>query len=258
MLYKPLDLPYKHNVYDGVPVPPFITEQRMEEIKKTHQSRSDDIYIATYQKSGTTWLQFVVYEIIGKPQGDYEQISAAAPWLQAVSHDLVENLVSPRLLKTHDKWKWVPKGDGIKYIYCYRNPKDVAVSYYNHKQRLDKFDGSFNDFMSDVFLKYNCSAYGYYFEHVAEWLEQKENPNILILTFEDMVEDLRREIKRIGTFLSVNLDNNKLEEIVTSGMFSAMQKNPKVNYSWFEGNIIEGKSTFMRKGKVGDCFLTEE
>lgn len=38
-MHQPLNLPYKHSVYDGVPVPDFITQERMDEIKEHHVSR---------------------------------------------------------------------------------------------------------------------------------------------------------------------------------------------------------------------------
>ena len=252
---QPLKIPYKHNIYDGTAQPAFITEARMEEIKEKHQSRPDDIFIATYVKSGTTWLQYLVYEIMGRPQGDYEQINLAVPWLEEESQELIDALASPRIMKTHDKWRWIPKGEGVKYIYCYRNPKDVAVSYFNHMKLFSghyDYKGTFDEFVRDVFLAYNCSEQGYYFDHVAEWLAQRSNPNVLFLTFEDMVEDLNREVRRISSFLGVELQEDRLKEIVSSGLFSSMKNNQKVNYSWREGVSIEGKSTFIRKGKVGD------
>ena len=45
---------------------------------------------------------------------------------------------SPRIFKTHDLWEWVPKSEGVRYIYCYRNPKDVVCSYFNHMANVFK------------------------------------------------------------------------------------------------------------------------
>ena len=67
-LYEPLNLPYMHSAYEGIPYPRFLTKERLEEIRKVHKSRPGDVFIATFAKSGTTWLQNVVNEIMGKPQ----------------------------------------------------------------------------------------------------------------------------------------------------------------------------------------------
>merc|ERR1711973_498567 len=105
-------------------------------------------------------------------------------------------MVSPRIMKTHDQWEWVPKGEGVRYVCCYRNPKDVAVSYYHHLKNwglAHKYEATFDEYMADVFLPKVGVFFGYYFDHVAGWLRQSHKPNVLILTYEDMVEDLRRE-----------------------------------------------------------------
>lgn len=264
MPFKPLDLPYRHAVYDGVPVPNFITEERMNEIKTGHNSRPDDVFISTFMKSGTTWLQYLVYEILGRPQGDYTQINQVVPWLEEERAALCDSLASPRIFKTHDRWSWVPKGKGVKYVYCYRNPKDVVVSYYHHQKMFSghyEYEGcTISEFVQDVFLKYNCTEGGYYFDQVSEWLKLKGDPNIHFVTYEDMVEDLTREIKRLVKFLDVNLSEQRIEEISANGVFDSMKKDNRMNYSWREGSKIQGKSTFMRKGKVGDWVnhLTEE
>jgi len=264
-LYEPLHLPYPHNEYDGVPMPIFIPKQRMEEIETSHRSRPSDVFIATYPKSGTTWLQHVVNEILGRPQGDtYERISDAVPWLAAMPQTHFDEMKSPRLMKSHDKWEWIPKEDGVKYIACVRNPKDVAVSLYHHMLMIngiyDHYEATFEEFMADVFMPRVGVEFGYYFDHVAGWLGQRNNPNVLLLSYEDMVENLGREVQRISEFLCVDLSEEAVAEIASSGSFSSMKQSTKLNYSWLEGTAILGKSNFIRKGKVGDWrnYLSDE
>ena len=50
-------------------------------------------------------------------QGDpTAQINLACPWLEESTQDYVDKMKSPRVLKTHDKWAWVPKAEGVKYV----------------------------------------------------------------------------------------------------------------------------------------------
>ena len=160
---------------------------------------------------------------------------------------------SPRIFKTHSQWEWVPKDDAIKYIYCYRNPKDVAVSYYYHLLLFHSADGynqSFDEFFSDIFMKKGKCHHGFYFDHVAEWLLQKDNKNILFLTYEDMVENLTNELKRIAIFLNYDLGEDKFKQILANSTVTSMQNNDKVNYTW----VLTKDPTmnFIRKGTVGD------
>jgi len=46
------DLPFAHNMVDGVIFPPFISQERVDELK-TFRLRPDDLFITTYAKSGT-------------------------------------------------------------------------------------------------------------------------------------------------------------------------------------------------------------
>ena len=43
--------PFNHNLVDGMMVPLFITQQRVEELK-TLKLRPDDVFVVTYPKSG--------------------------------------------------------------------------------------------------------------------------------------------------------------------------------------------------------------
>ena len=43
--------PFDHNLVDGIMVPSFITQQRVDELK-TLKLRPDDVFVVTYPKSG--------------------------------------------------------------------------------------------------------------------------------------------------------------------------------------------------------------
>ena len=44
--------PFDHNLVDGMMVPVFITQQRMDELR-TLKLHPDDVFVVTYPKSGT-------------------------------------------------------------------------------------------------------------------------------------------------------------------------------------------------------------
>lgn len=81
-------------------------------------------------------------------------------------------------------------------------------------------------------------------------LEQKDNKNILFVTYEDMSEDLGREVKNIAEFLGILLSKEKLNSIVNGSSFNLMRDNAHTNYTWLTG--IDRNFSFMRKGEVGD------
>ena len=48
------DFPFAHNMVNGMVFPDFITQQRMDYLK-TFNLRPDDVFVASYPKSGMYW-----------------------------------------------------------------------------------------------------------------------------------------------------------------------------------------------------------
>src|SRR4029079_2276915 len=99
--------------------------------------RDDDIIIATYAKSGTTWTQQMVAQMLLGPDPELE-VAHLSPWLdirvppKEVKLPEVEAQTGRRFLKTHlpvDALVYSPKA---KYIYIGRDGRDVVWSMYNH------------------------------------------------------------------------------------------------------------------------------
>uniref|UniRef100_A0A3Q3AIG0 Sulfotransferase n=1 Tax=Kryptolebias marmoratus TaxID=37003 RepID=A0A3Q3AIG0_KRYMA len=102
---------------------------------------------------------------------------------------LLQELTSPRLIKSHLPYRFLPKAmhhGEAKVIYMARNPKDLVVSYYQFHRSLRtmSYRGTFQEFcrrfMNDKL------AYGSWFEHVQEFWEHRDDLNVLFLKYEDM------------------------------------------------------------------------
>ena len=99
--------------------------------------RDDDIVIATYAKSGTTWMQQIVGQLLFNGAEDLA-VAEMSPWLdlrvppKEVKLPAVEAQTHRRFLKTHlpvDALVFSPRA---KYIYIGRDGRDVVWSMYNH------------------------------------------------------------------------------------------------------------------------------
>ena len=72
---------YKLNTINGVPFPTEITKERMDELRD-FPLLSDDLFIVSYPKSGTTWMQQIVKLIRANGVEDGQRITHAIPWLE--------------------------------------------------------------------------------------------------------------------------------------------------------------------------------
>jgi len=97
----PLHDVYAHEAMNGAAVPPFCPPSRAMALGTDFKPRPSDVVIATYEKSGTTWLSNLIYSLLGSPNGPIKDLSQVVPWLQAVaptgmSLEYIENMKSPR------------------------------------------------------------------------------------------------------------------------------------------------------------------
>ncbi|XP_077423036.1 cytosolic sulfotransferase 3-like [Vanacampus margaritifer] len=233
---------------------------------KNFKAKPDDIVIATYPKSGTTWACYLLDRIyFGKTHPEKETslpLFLRVPYLeQSVpghpkGKDLIDQLtITPRLIKTHLPVQFVPETfweQNCKIIYVARNPKDVAVSHFHfsHMSSAHPDPGDWNGFLQR-FMQ-GKMAYGAWHEHVVGWWEKKQTyPNLHYIFYEDLSENLGRETDELCGFLGVSLSAEQKESIMTAVKFDNMKDNNLTNFT--NGPLMNLKvSPFMRKGKVGD------
>lgn len=67
----------------GLLVPPFTTQQMVDDLAGL-PLRESDVFIATYPKSGTTWMQQIVKLVHFNGQDNNQAIVDSAPWLERV------------------------------------------------------------------------------------------------------------------------------------------------------------------------------
>jgi hypothetical protein len=162
----------------------------------------------------------------------------------------------PRHLKTHLPYSLIPeqaKAGKCKTIYVMRNPKDALVSYYFFYKSLvtfGKFKGTWDQFFQ-MFLVDNI-YWGNIFDHFLGWWENRDNPNIYFVKYEDIINNQREEIAKIVRFCDRELTDEKLDIITEATAFKTMKANPMTNAMNFTKEIDSKVSPFMRKGVAGD------
>lgn len=79
----------------------------------------------------------------------------------------------------------------------------------------------------DVFFNSFCTTgllYGPFYDHILGWWAQKDAPNILILTYEQMKRDPCSSVSTIANFLGYNLTDDVIGKIVAETSFDIYEK----------------------------------
>lgn len=220
---------------------------QFEQYRMVFGERDDDIYISTYQKSGTTLMQMILYQLTTKGDMNFNHIYDVSPWIRNASLKKQKpiELPSPRLIKTHDKYKNFPKGTKGRFIYVYRNGMDVAVSLYHQNKNYNKSNLEFENFINDFFKTKS------WFKHTQSWLKNERKFPILYVRYEDLLKNKKTEINRIIEFCDLQPNQDAIDRAIKYSSFDYMKRNE----SKFGDQPQERKQVydqFIRKGKVGE------
>ncbi|XP_078385216.1 sulfotransferase 2B1-like [Cetorhinus maximus] len=253
--------PQLNIVHEGMMWPSLVhSEESLTYAREEFQARDEDVFIITYPKSGTTWMQEIVPLVYSS--GDPTPVQTIpnwqrVPWLEQKSgKELLENRPSPRLITTHLIYRLMPKSfytSKAKVVYVTRNPKDALVSsfhYHNMASFLEN-PGTFDEFI-DKFLEGKV-MFGSWFDHIKSWWPLKDQDNFLFLTYEEMIQDLQGALVKLGEFLGKQLSGDAVEAIANQSKFDNMKQNKMSNYSFVPEELMDHKKTnFLRKGIAGD------
>jgi hypothetical protein len=217
-----------------------------------------DVFIVSYPRSGTTWMQMVLYQLTTNGRMDIPHISQVIPFFDRLmlphrrSHYYA--MPRPRIFKSHLPFsgalRTIPKGP-CKYIYVTRNVSDVVVSYYHFHQLQSGFPGNLAVFFNQ-FIRGEVQ-WGSWFKHVAGWHRQRGDPRILFVNYEDLSQDLPGSVREIAEFCGVALDDEKMARVVERCSFEFMKAHEKQfdhasELRWEIGAV----GSFIRKGTVGE------
>ncbi|GBN00838.1 Alcohol sulfotransferase [Araneus ventricosus] len=254
----------RFQVIKGMPFPKVIWFKK-ENIEGTleYMPKDDDIIIASYPKTGTTWLQYIVLQITSKGESFpsfNDVLDRVAPFMEMAGPEAIDNLTGLRMYKHHYRYDMVKKNPKAKVLYIYRNPADTFVSFFHFLQNIREEKLNLEELFAG-FITGNIE-YGSYFEHVLSYLNHKDDDNLLLISYEKLHANPKEGILRIAKFLGVeyyqdlSTDELLLNKIVKNTSFDHMKKNLKLElpHNNPEKSSEESLNTvnFFRKGVVGD------
>ena len=211
--------------------------------------RPSDVFIVTYPRSGTTWLRYLIANIMNADSREditFRSFRDYAPDindLYAAQGTLDEyvSLPDPRLFSIHARYD----AHFPHVVYVLRDPRDVMVSYYHYRLKRERtYGGSLQEFLkSDD--HYPCR----WDEHVAGWLLNGVKANVCLVRYEDMQRDTHGALKRVLTFAGVPYSEAALSRAVEASRFEQM-RSAEEQYSAGTPQMRDEHAQFVRRGKI--------
>lgn len=238
------------------------------------QFRDDDIVISTYGKAGTTWTQQIVGQLIfGGAEG--VPVNELSPWLDLrvppapVKLEALEAQTHRRFVKTHlpvDALVYSPKA---RYVYIGRDGRDVLWSMYNHHanandafyealnntpglvgEKIERVTTGVHDYFREWIARDGYPFWSFW-ENVSSWWAIRNLPNIHFMHFEAMKRDMEGEIRRLATFLEIDVSEERWPAIFEHCTFDYMKKNADKSAPLGGALWDGGATTFINKGTNG-------
>jgi aryl sulfotransferase len=236
--------------------------------------RDDDVIVATYAKSGTTWVQQMVGQMLLGP--DPELATAElSPWLdlrvppREIKLPAIEAQTHRRFLKTHLPVDALRFSERAKYIYIGRDGRDVVWSMYNHHANanatwyallndtpgrigppIEPPPGDVVEYFAD-WLARDGHPFWPFWENIRTWWAIRDLPNVLFLHFAELKRDMPGQMRRITRFLEVDVAERDWPAIEEYCSFDWMKANATKATPLGGAFWDAGAETFVHKGTNG-------
>jgi hypothetical protein len=242
------------------------------------------IWLASYPKSGNTWLRAFLHNLLQDPSRSYdinklsdlttgesltgwyhgasgkrdgiftnEEVQALRP---QVHHAISRSSPDTVLVKTHNA---LVEEDGHPLItlevtagaiYIVRNPLDVVISLSHHNaapidQMVELMAMKTARSIGNATNVYEF--YATWSEHVASWTANP-NPTLHVMRYEDMVENPYRAFAGVVRFLGLPAPRERIEKAIRLSSFKVLKEQERRNgFRERPANV----AAFFREGKVG-------
>lgn len=217
---------------------------RMKKLMFDFGQQETDVYIVTYPRSGTTLLQMMLYQMTTDGDMGFDHVYDVSPWCRysAFVNQPMKSVGKRRIIKSHDSYEMFEPIKKGKFIFLMRDCLDVISSVY--QQSLDYVDPKTDfDQLGDRNMKR-------WFDYNSEWIENRNQLDILTLNYEDLVGSKEDVIYTISKFLDIKIDKETFERVIRNTSFDFMKENE----SKFGERPDNWKvyNNFIRKGKTGE------
>jgi len=217
----------------------------------------DDTFIVSYPKSGNTWMRFLIGNLIYPEGVNFSNINQKILDPEDLSKRHLKRLPRPRYIKSHSPYD--PRYR--KVILIVRDPRDVVLSEYHFDIKRNVIPESFpmERYVREWMDGRDYHESGSWGANVGSWMAARRNVraflngrSMLLLRYEDMIDDPNRELARVATFLNIGSDEKRIRNAVERSSADQMRElERKQGHLWSSTRETQQDKPFVRSAKAG-------
>lgn len=207
--------------------------------RNSNKKSDTQFFLSSFPRSGNTWVRFLIANVYnnirkGFDEIDFYNIHEIIPEYRKEEKPFFNDF--PKVFKIHHEYKPLFKNT----ILLLRNPFDILTSYLDLLTNQRGLSISLAE--TAMHEKYGIKAI---VEHTDSYIKNCEN--LLVITYENLHNNSKKELRKIFDFLDFNISDAVIEDAVNKSSFPEMdrierQKGKKVGKAQFK---------HIRYGKIG-------
>ena len=231
------------------------------------------VWIASYPKSGNTWVRFLACNLLYGPQESASSLNHLVPDIHELGEQLPRLAIGGGLLKTHfvcsPRLPLLNRTAGA--IYVVREPGDVLASNYHYSRRSsaestdskEEFERYFESFvLNRGDARWTGLGMGGWDENVLSWLGVLHPFPVVAVRYEDLARDPRSVCRTLAQLLKPETSAAEIDRVVESCSFQRMREVEEADirarrvgifYKPYLQSAIDSGARFMRRGAVGEA-----
>ena len=193
----------------------------------------DDTFLVGYPKTGTTWLRFIMANLLYPNQNvGFDNIEECIPDPQIHQDSKLRGMQRPRFLKTHEPYD----SRFPKVIMIVRDPRDVLLSYHRYAIKVGKIstEATRSEFLQ-AFLSGSVDNYGSWQQNAGSWIGalEHEPARFFWFRYEDLLAEPAVVLARLVDFLGRPTTDQEIEDAMAKSSAEEMRKLEKASaHKW--------------------------
>uniref|UniRef100_A0A3B4YPD7 Sulfotransferase n=1 Tax=Seriola lalandi dorsalis TaxID=1841481 RepID=A0A3B4YPD7_SERLL len=138
-------------------------------------------------------------------------------------------------------------------LVIFRNPKDTLVSFYHFSNNNPVLPVQSWEYFYSHFLSGDV-PWGSYFDHALAWEKRIDDPNVMIVTYEELKQDLSEGVRQISSFFGFSLTEAQVHQIAEGSTFTAMKESAANSHGTMGNLTVPNHFTPEQSQEMDEAF----